>query len=291
MTPLAVLLVLVSVVTHAWWNLQLKRAGGGVAFLGLSKVLEAVVFAPAFVVLAWDDVALLRADWPLVLVAAALTLLNYVALGRAYASGELGVVYAVARGAALLILPLLGFLLLGERVSGTGWAAIGCIVGGLALVQLPAFVPGAARRLGRELARPAIRWALLAALATAGYTAWDRRAVQTLPPFTYVYAYTVVVAAAYGAWLLHHHGRPALAAEWRRHRGAIAQVAVLNTVTYLLVLFALRTSTSSYVLGLRQLGIAVGAVLGWRLLGEAFGAPKRVGVVVLVLGCALVAMA
>ena len=291
MTPLAVLLVLLSTVTHAWWNLQVKRAGGGSTFLGLSKVLEAVLFAPAFALLAWDDLALLRADWPLVLVAAALTLLNYAALGRAYASGELGVVYAVARGAALLILPLLGFLLLGERVSGTGWAAIGCIVAGLALVQLPAFAPGAARRLGAELARPATRWALLAALATAGYTAWDRRAVQTLPPFTYVYAYTAVVAAAYGAWLLRRRGGRALAAEWRRHRAPIAQVAVLNTVTYLLVLFALRTSTSSYVLGLRQLGIAVGAVLGWRLLGERFGAPKLAGVAVLVLGCALVAVA
>jgi drug/metabolite transporter (DMT)-like permease len=291
MTPFAVALVLVSVATHAWWNLQVKRAGGGATFLGLSKLLEAALFAPVFLVLARDDLALLRADWPLVLVAATLTLLNYAALGRAYATGELGVVYAVARGAALLVLPLFGFLLLGERVSAAGWLGIAAIVLGLLLVQLPALTAAGARSLGAGLARPATRWALLAALATAGYTAWDRRAVQSLPPFTYFYAYTAVVAAAYGAWLLRARGAGALAAEWRRHRGAIAQVAVLNTVTYLLVLFALRTSTSSYVLGLRQLGIAVGAVLGWWLLGERFGAPKRVGVAVLVLGCAVVAVA
>ena len=64
-----------------------------------------------------------------------------------------------------------------------------------------------------------------------------------------------------------------------------------NTVAYLLVLVALRTATSSYVVALRQLSVAVGALLGWRLLGEEFGPPRRLGVALVVAGCLLVALA
>ena len=40
--------VLISTLTHAYWNFVLKRAGGGTIFVGLSKVVEVVVFAPIF---------------------------------------------------------------------------------------------------------------------------------------------------------------------------------------------------------------------------------------------------
>ena len=48
--------------------------------------------------------------WPLVLGGAVLTGANYVALAKAYETGDLSIVYPVARGGTLLFLPLLGFL-------------------------------------------------------------------------------------------------------------------------------------------------------------------------------------
>ena len=62
-------------------------------------------------------------------------------------------------------------------------------------------------------------------------------------------------------------------------------------MTYLLVLFALRSGTSSYVVALRQLSIVWGALLGYFILGESIAAPKRVGIATLVAGCVLVAFA
>ncbi len=62
-------------------------------------------------------------------------------------------------------------------------------------------------------------------------------------------------------------------------------------LSYLLVLVALRAGTSSYVLAVRQLSIAIGVLLGWKLLGEDLAWPKRVGVSLLVAGCLLVALA
>jgi uncharacterized membrane protein len=133
-------------------------------------------------------------------------------------------------------------------------------------------------------------FALLAAAAAAGYTIWDKHAVNIFLPFTYFYGYTVIVALAYGVYLLRRHGASALRSKLAVHAWPIAQVGFLNTVTYVLVLVALRDGVSSYVVAIRQLSIAFGALLGWRLLGEQFGAPRRLGVALIVLGTILVAI-
>jgi len=68
-------------------------------------------------------------------------------------------------------------------------------------------------------------------------------------------------------------------------------VGFLNITSYLLVLVALRTGTSSYVIGLRQLSIAFGVLLGWWFLREQISVPKRVGVALIVAGCLAVGVA
>ena len=50
MDTTAYALVAVSTLSHAYWNYVLKRANGGAAFVGLSKIVEVVVFAPVFVI-------------------------------------------------------------------------------------------------------------------------------------------------------------------------------------------------------------------------------------------------
>jgi drug/metabolite transporter (DMT)-like permease len=291
MEPATYALVLASTGTHAYWNFLVKRSGGGTIFLGLSKLLEVAVFAPAFLLWALPGLRGHAGTWPLVLGGALLTLLAYVALGRAYQLGDLSAVYPVARGAILLFLPPLGWLVFGERPSAVGWAALACILAGILVLQLPALRLAAVTSLGAGLRGGAALFALLTGLAGAAATTWDKRAVQVLPAFAYFYAYTALVALAYGAYLVGRHPRAALAAEWRTHRWPILQVAVCNTASYVLVLIALRTGTSTYVVALRQLSIVLGALLGWRILGEHFGAPKRLGVALLVAGCVLVAFA
>ena len=284
-------IVVASTMTHAYWNFLVKRSGGGQMFVGLSKVLEAALFAPVFIaaVVLGNPGALVSA-WSLIVVGAALTLANYLALGRAYETGDMSIVYPVARGGTLLFLPALGFAVFGERLSALGWAALATIVVGIVVLQLPALDWRAVRVLVPRLTSGSVAYALIAAVAAAGYAVWDKRAVQTLPPFLYFYAYSALVAVAYGVFLTRRFASATLRAEWQAHRWPILQVAVLNTVTYVLVLVALRTGASTYVVAVRQLSIAVGAVMAWRFLGETFGAPRRLGVALVVAGCVLVAM-
>jgi drug/metabolite transporter (DMT)-like permease len=290
--PLSYTLVLLATVSHAYWNFLLKRAGGGQRFVGLSKIAEVIMFAPVFAILGWNEAtAHLSLLLPLIVVGAGLTLLNYVMLGVAYQRADLTYVYPISRGAILLFVPALGYLVFGEHLDARGWIAIVMILGGIGVLSLTELTLTEGRLLLRRMwTNAGTGFALLAAGAAAGYTIWDKRAVGFFQPFTYFYAYGVIVALAYGVYLFRVHGTPALRAELAVHAWPIAQVGFLNTVTYVLVLFALRSGVSSYVIAIRQLSIAFGALLGWRLLGEQFGAPRRIGVALIVVGTMLVAL-
>jgi drug/metabolite transporter (DMT)-like permease len=110
-----------------------------------------------------------------------------------------------------------------------------------------------------------------------------------MQPFAYMYLYTVVVAVVYGAWAVRRASHRERADTWRQHRGAIVGIGVMNMVSYGLTLVALTRGTSSLVIGLRQLSIVAGVALGWLVLREAIGWPRRIGVAMIAIGCVLIA--
>jgi drug/metabolite transporter (DMT)-like permease len=290
-SPTIIALVLASAVAHAYWNFLLKRNAGTEIFVGLSKVAEALVFAPVFVALALPGMPLTGWTVVLVVVATLGVLGNYASLTMAYRHGDLSFAYPVSRGATLLFLPLLAMVTIGEHVNAVGVVGLVAILAGVLALSLPDLSWSAVAELGAHLRHRAVLWALAVAFNNAIFTLWDKYAVRTLAPFTYMYAYTSLTAASYAAYIWRKHPHQAIAAEWRGKWWAIAQVGVLNTVSYVLILFALRTGVSSYIIGFRQLSIAVGVVFGWRLLGETLSPARRLGVTMIVGGCVLVAFA
>ena len=290
MTPSTYLLVVLSAVTHAYWNFLLKRSRNGQIVVGLSKLVEAMMLAP-FLVSGYAASPVRLADtWILPIVGAILVLINYVALAAAYRRAELSVVYPISRGGMLLFLPPLAFLTIGERLSVLGWTALTLIVAGIAMLQIPSFSVATLVKFGDQIHPSATAYALLAAFVAACYTVWDKRAIQVLSPLTYFAAYTVILGIVYALVLALMTRAQSLSKVWRGEWKIITQVAVLNIGSYLLALVALQTGQASYVIALRQLSIAVGAILGWRLLGESFPQPRRAAVGFVVLGCVLLGL-
>jgi drug/metabolite transporter (DMT)-like permease len=290
-TAVALLLVLISAATHAYWNFLLKRAGGTRPFIALSKVAESLVFLPVFAVLAWRQPPGVMADVaPFALVATVLVLASYATLGAAYQLGDLSFAYPIARGAALVFLPPLGWLAFGERVGPLGSMAVALILTGVLAMQLPSLTSEGVRALGGRLIGAPTAVALLMAFLLAAGTLWDKHSISAVPLFAYFYAYTAATAVCYLAWTLRSDGMTAFRAAWADHGGSALAVGVLNTVSYGLALTALQTGESTYVIGLRQLSIVGGVWLGARVLGEPISAPRRLGVTLLVSGCLLMAV-
>lgn len=280
MSPFALALVLASALAHATWNLYAKRASAaGVPFLWLSLVLATLLYAPlaalAFVVTGYrpDALGLL-----FVAVNAALNVAYFVFLQRGYRSGDLSVVYPLARGSGPVLATAAAIALFGERPTPLALGGALAIAGGVVILM------GDPRQMASSGARGAVGWALLTGATIAAYTLWDRRAVGTLliPPLLYDWLANV------GRWLILTPAaarRPAtIGAVWAAQRQAVLAVAALSPLAYILVLTALAVSPVSYVAPAREIGILFGSLLGTRTLAEAAGRRRTVAALVMVGG-------
>ena len=283
------LAVVLSAALHALWNYLLRRAGGSRTVAALSIVAESVLLLPlAAVALVSSGGIPIWPFVPAILVAAALALANYAALMAAYRRADLSLAYPVARGGVFLFLPLLGFLVFGERLDARGWLALALIVTGIMLLPLTRFDRLALGELGRHLRDRATGFALLAAAATAAYTVWDKYAIAFLDTFLYLSGYTMILGLWFAVGLV-RAPRDEVRQQVRTHAKAIVTIGFLIAASYLLVLIALRDGMSTQVLAVRQLSIPIGVLLGWRLLRETLTLPRAIGSSLITIGCLLAA--
>jgi len=283
----ALALVLVAAASHAAWNALAKRARDPLAFMWFGNLLGGAWL------LVWAVVELRArpigaAAWPFVLGSTALHGAYFYALSRAYAAGDYSLVYPVARGLSVALVPLLALGLLGERLSPLGVAGIALVLVGIAVSGRAARPVGAD---GRRVAGggAALGWAVLTGLTIAAYSLNDRAAVAHIHPAVYL-AFTGLGLTAL-LWLPLRRRPGALAREWRDNRGAIAVGSVLMLGAYLLVLFAFQLSKTGYVVAARETSIAFSALLGSLWLREGRLAPRLGAVAIIVAGVACIALA
>jgi drug/metabolite transporter (DMT)-like permease len=286
MTALALGLVLASALFHASWNLMAKRAGGGAAFVWLADLLALAVFFPLFV---WDLLAGNSSIGPLQLLfmvgSGTLHVTYFLTLLRGYRAGDLSLVYPLARGTGPMISTAGAIILFAERPSLLA-------LGGAGLIALGAFLlTGGPRALAAGNAVPAAGYGLLTGVLIGAYTLWDKAglSVGMLSPLVLYYGGTLTRAVILLPRMALRKAQ--FQAEWRAHKPELFAVAVLGTLSYLLVLVALGMSPVSYVAPAREISILLGAVMGARFLAEgdslrrlAASGAMVVGVVALAVG-------
>jgi drug/metabolite transporter (DMT)-like permease len=263
MTALALSLVLAAAFIHASWNYFLKRSGGGTVFVWLFATLSALIYAPlAALVIWWQQPEFGWVHFGLMFASAALHTAYYLLLDRGYRSGDLSVVYPLARGTGPLITILCAVLLLQERptpVAVTGALLIGG--GAVALTGDP-------RKLRQSGNLHAVGFALLTGCMIASYTLVDKIAVAAwlIPPLVQDWAANLgrVLLMTPLALRLRADIRPT----WRRAKKEIIAVALLCPLSYILVLTAMVFTPVSYVAPAREVSILVAALMGTQLLAE-----------------------
>ena len=323
----ALALVLGAGLLHAAWNLILKGAKERLLVAAWGLLAGAAVFSPVLIA-AWP---VPRAAWPFACASATVLLAYYACLARAYERGDFSLVYPVARGVAPALLALWAALFLGERPSAMGVLGIATVLmglvvlGGAPLWQLAGSGPPAAPLRSLRALRSRLRAlrsrlrtlrshaqgagaAFLVALLVSVYTAIDAAGVRHWAPLPYL----VLVFALSGSALVPLLAlREALASRaaarrtgHRPARGAstvvhvlrtdfprILAIAVMTLAAYSLVLAAFQIAPVSYAGAARESGIVFGALAGWLLLGERFGAVRTAGAVLVFAGIGLLAAA
>ncbi|MEX2543124.1 MAG: DMT family transporter [Trueperaceae bacterium] len=280
MSLLALALVLLSAFLHATWNLLAKRVSRGAPFVWLFAVCSSVLFAPAaaFVIIRERPVLGLP-EITLIAGSAALHLGYMLALQRGYRSGDLSLVYPLARGSGPVLAVLAAVVLFGERPGPVA-------ITGAALVVLGAFVLAGGEKLFLHGRRRATAYGLLTGLFIASYTITDAHGVSRLAIHPLILLWSSELLRAL-MLTPHVYSRFDEVREvWRNHRRAVLAVSVLSPLAYLLVLSALLFTPVSYVAPVREVSILFGAALGAGFLGEGQWQRRLIAAGVMVAGVA-----
>jgi len=266
MSTTIVLAILLAALLHASWNALIKGGGdrwltsgmiGG--FGGLGALTVALVFLP-----------LPQAHhWPWLAASGALHASYFILLVNAYAHGDLGKVYPIARGSAPLIIVALSAPLVGDVPNLWEIAAIVVIVTGVVTLSLER----------ENIATANLRTIVLALMTgacIAAYSLFDAVGIRTIGPDV------EQPTLFYLCWIMVFAAIPIVAATWmarrgetvsylRRHAWEGAGGATIALTSYGLVLFAFANASVAGVAALREIGVVFAALIGVLVLGEQPG--------------------
>lgn len=297
------LVVLVAAFLHAGWNMLLKGGRGGMAFNTIMLTATVLLYLPGFLIV-YDLGGFARKAWLCVVASGAVHGLYFTLLSISYSRADLSLAYPVARGSGAALAALGGTVILGERPDATGWAGIAAILAGMGLLwmsehvggHLP-FVPGAR---GRRMEVSRLWWALGTGASIATYSLVDKVGVSVSHPFAYVYLVMACAAVIILFAYLGQHRRAAaggrswregLVSEWNHNGTRAVAAGFFMLFTYLLVLFAMRTSKLSYVAPLRESSVLFSMLLGRLVLKERITARRWAAGAAICLGVVLLGLA
>ncbi|HSG54074.1 MAG TPA: EamA family transporter [Paracoccaceae bacterium] len=258
MDSLVFFAVLGAAALHAGWNAVLK--------LGLDRVLSISLIAGAAGVIALAALPFVpvpRAEaWPWLLLSVALHVGYNLFLVQAYQAGDFGQVYPIARGSAPLIVTVVTYLALGERLSPAALAGIALLVTGVWLMSI---------RGGRDLAKletRALGFALATSVFIAGYTLTDGHGARVSGS---AHGYALWLFALDGvamiAVLLARRGPGALMMLGPHWRGGLAGGA-MSLAAYWIAIWAMTVAPIALVAALRESSVLFAAAISCLILRE-----------------------
>jgi drug/metabolite transporter (DMT)-like permease len=284
MTLFALALVLSSAVIHASWNFLSKRVQGGAGFVWLVSCGTFILYTPlALIMMTTSPMDASYLGW--IAVSAGLHIVYFILLNRGYRTGDMSLVYPLARGTGPMLSTTAAIVFLGERptvIAVFGAALIG--VGVIILTMNP-------DKLKNIDTRSALGYALLTGVVIAMYTLWDKQAVSAImiPPLLFDWGNNTMRMGFMTPYALFH--REEIMHHLRTHRREIFGVALLSPLSYILVLTALTFSPVSYIAPAREISILIGTLMGTQLLSEGDSRRRLTASTVMLVGIVALALA
>ena len=285
---------------------MVRRATRPAVTTALMAVASAILVLPYAVYLLIVDIPSM-VGWLFILATIVLHIWYFATLGYAYNTGELSIVYPVARGLGLAIIPILGVYVVGESMSWPAVLGAVAIVSGISLIaqsdmgstnirRVVAIAPNWAllrRVVGKT--RFKLRRAWLLAMATGLvigiYSVVDAQGVQHVRPV--VYMFFLQLGGGLGMMVIQSRieTRAAFIDEAKRHWKILVAGGLLQFAAYTLVLTALTFSPVSYVGPFREISILIAVTYGSLVLKERVTKVRLSGAILIAIGGIAIALA
>lgn len=262
-------LILLAAAIHVSWNAAAKHSGQALGTLGWGAGLSALAVALGAAG-GWVELWPPEGAWPWIAATIAVHGAYFLTLGKAYTTGDLSLVYPIARGGAVLLVALGGIFWLGERPAPFGIAGVATVCFGIAVIAGDALRHGRKRRLS-------VAWAAITALLIAAYSLIDKRALHYMSPAAYMFWMQA------GTFLLL---LPKLRRAWPQQPGWIVAVSFGQFAAYWLVLRVLSNQLAGYVVAAREVSVVFSLALGSWLFRERPSHFRIAGALLVALGFA-----
>src|SRR5512143_1815660 len=283
----AIALLLGSALLHTTWNVIIKQAGEKYVATWWGMLIGSMLFIPALYFIGLPA----RETWILLTISAFLGAAFFVLLTFAYEDTDFSLVYPMSRGAAPALIAVWSALFLGETLTVGGIAGLVVIVTGLLIVGTSWLAAGGGlRHHGLRAVLKALWPAIALAVIISTYSVIDGAAVKRTDPLPYAGLDYFISAAFMTPLVFARHGWTTMREEFRLRGVRLALTGVLIVGSYLLALWAYRIAPVSYSGAIREVNVVVGALVGWRFLGEKFGPVRVAGAAVIFLGILIIAI-
>jgi drug/metabolite transporter (DMT)-like permease len=271
--PSVAALVLLAALMHASWNAVIKSDPDRLASFGLVMLAGCffgLVLAP-FV--PFPDAA----AWPYLAGSVIVHVFYYVFLLRAYAHGDLSLVYPIARGLGPTLVAIMSGTLIGEFLNFR--ESVGVVLVSLGIAGL-AF----ARGIPNFAERRAIVLAVCTGFTIAAYTVIDGLGARASGN---ALSYIVWLNLLEGPWVFVFacwKRGPAIYVYIRQYWWRGSAGGVVATIGYGIAIWASSLGAIAHVSALRETSVLFATLMGTFLLGEKFGKLRIVAAIVLVAG-------
>ena len=223
----------------------------------------------------------------------------FTALSSAYETGDISFVYPIARSAPAFV-PLVAFVILGEKISVRGLLGILIVVIGVFLIQLRGKAKSELKMLWLSIKQKDSIWAFITLGAVVIYSVIDKAAmvkfgrVTRISPHMHGPIYLMLHASlTYILFSIYMILKGEISAihvnrvEWSR-----AVIAGLGTMaSYSLILHVMQTEKVSYIVALRQSSVFFAVLIGWIVMKEPYGRLRLLAAAAMLAGFYLVATA
>ncbi len=278
---LPLVLVLASAVSHGLWNYLAKEGNDKEAFMLLLNVSGLVLFFPVFLLIL-PEIYLPLEIVPYLLVSGLAETVYFIGLGKAYESGDLSIVYPVARSSPVFV-TIAAAIFLGETVSLTGLLGILVIFIGVYVLHLKGMTRDDLVAPIRYLMSGSSKYAVIAALGTTVYSITDKLGVTAVDPLLYSFWLGFSVTGMMIIVTIRRKGIQAIRNEFSSPI-RITFAGILMRGGYMMVLYAMSLAQVSYILALRQISVVLGALMGVVFLGESYGRVRIIGSLIIFTG-------
>jgi drug/metabolite transporter (DMT)-like permease len=287
MPLLALFLVLIAAVLHAFWNLLAKNTRDSSAFMWWGVSVGATWYGVWMLTQVW--LGLPREIWLVFAVSLAMEVAYVGLITRGYATGDLSQVYPIARGSPPLLIALWSAIFLGERLPLLGYVGIVLLIIGVYLASMPTLAD--LWKPLRALSHRPAQWALLAGITVSVYSTLDKVAMGFTTPLVYNAWVYAGIGLGYAPVVWSRANRASTVREFKTNWRSIGIGSVATVGSYLLALTGMSMTSASYVGAVRATSVVIGALFGWLLLKENFGGLRVFAAALMVVGLLLVAVA